>query len=160
MIFVSVGTHEAPFDRMLRTVGQLELEEELVIQHGPSRVRCHGAVEFEYLPFDDVVAYVRQARAVIMHAGVGSVMISLANGKRPIVMSRLERLEEHVDDHQLEFARRLEAYGLLTLVEDEAAMVDALSRGPEPAGTMDDTLSLGRELRGYLASSFPVTRAS
>lgn len=151
MIFVSVGTHEAPFDRLLRAVGELELDEELVVQHGPSQVRCANAVEAEYLPFDDVVRYIREARAVVMHAGVGSMMISLANGKRPIVMPRLHRFAEHVDDHQLELGRRLEANGLVTVVEDADELAQALARPPEPPGGMTGVPWLGSDLREYLA---------
>jgi UDP-N-acetylglucosamine transferase subunit ALG13 len=151
MIFVSVGTHETPFDRMLRAVYDLELDEQLVVQHGPSRIRSEHAVEAEYMPFDEVVEYVREARAVVMHAGVGSVMISLANGKRPIVMARLHELGEHVDDHQLELARRLEANGLVTLVEDADGLREALARDGEPAGRMNGTPWLGADLDEYLA---------
>ena len=67
MIFVSVGTHEAPFDRLLRAVFELDLDEELVVQHGPSTVRCDRATEFEYLPFDEVVE-LRPAGAGGRHA--------------------------------------------------------------------------------------------
>jgi UDP-N-acetylglucosamine transferase subunit ALG13 len=158
MIFVSVGTHEAPFDRMLRAVDELELDEQLVVQHGPSQVRCEGAVESEYLSFDEVVDYIRDARAVVMHAGVGSVMISLANGKRPIVMARLARFGEHVDDHQLELARRLEANGLVTLVEDSAALAEALARGAEPPGRMSGIPWLGADLRDYFAEHLGAPR--
>ena len=41
--------------------------------YGLSRVRCDGAAEFDYLPFDRVLEYVRSARAIVTHAGVGSV---------------------------------------------------------------------------------------
>ncbi|HJU48348.1 MAG TPA: glycosyltransferase [Gaiellaceae bacterium] len=150
MIFVSVGTHEAPFDRMLRAVDELGVQERIVIQHGPSDVRVRNAEHFEYLPFDEVVDLIREARAVVMHAGVGSVMISLTNGKRPIVMAREARLGEHVDDHQLELARRLEASGLVTLAVDAESLGAALARGPEPVGALD-TPWLGNELRDYLS---------
>ena len=150
MIFVSVGTHEAPFDRMLHAVEELQLDEQLVVQFGPSRVRCEGAVESEYLSFDEVVDYIREARAVFMHAGVGSVMISLANGKRPIVMPRLHRFGEHVDDHQLELSRRLEANGLVTVVEDSAALAKALVGDAEPPGRISGVPWLGDDLREYL----------
>lgn len=151
MIFISVGTHEAPFDRLLRAVDELQLDEQIIIQHGPSRVRSAGAVESEFLSFDEVVDYIRQARAVVMHAGVGSVMISLANGKRPIVMPRMHRYGEHVDDHQLELARRLEANGLVTVVEDAAALAESLARPTEPPGRMSGIPWLGTDLREYLA---------
>ena len=152
MIFVSVGTHEAPFDRLLRTVYELGLDEEIVVQHGPSSVRSELALEAEYLSFDEVVDYIRAARAVVTHAGVGSVMVALANGKRPIVMPRLHSFDEHVDDHQLELARRLEANGLVTAVESPAAMAEALAQASESAGGMTGMPWLGSDLGEYLAT--------
>jgi UDP-N-acetylglucosamine transferase subunit ALG13 len=150
MIFVSVGTHEAPFDRMLLAVDELGLDERLVVQYGPSGIRIEGAEEADYLPFDEVVQYIREARAVLMHAGVGSVMIALANGKRPIVMARRHQFGEHVDDHQLELARRLETIGLVTVVEDAAALREALAGAPEPPGEITGTPWLGSDLSEYL----------
>ena len=151
MIFVSVGTHEAPFDRLLEAVFALGLDEELVVQHGPSTVRDERAVASDYLSFDEVVDHVRNARAVVMHAGVGSVMISLANGKRPVVMARREQYGEHVDDHQVELARRLETNGLVTVVDDASSLAEALERAPEPPGRIEGVPWLGDDLRGYLA---------
>ena len=151
MIFVSVGTHEAPFDRMLRTVGDLQLEEELVVQYGPSLVRLEGATEFEYLGFDEVVEYIRRARAVVMHAGVGSVMISLANGKRPSVMARRHEFDEHVDDHQVELARRMEASGLVVVVDDGDELAAALAAAARPPGRITDVPWLGDDLSAFLA---------
>ena len=153
MIFVSVGTHEAPFDRMLRAVHELELDEELIVQHGPSNVRSprSNVREYDYLPFDEVVENIRRARAVVMHAGVGSVMISLVNGKRPIVLARRHQFGEHVDDHQVELARRMQANGLVTLVEGVEQLMDALSADAQPAGRMRDVPWLGDDLAAYLA---------
>lgn len=151
MIFVSVGTHEAPFDRMLETVFALGLDEELVVQHGPSAVRDERAIASDYLGFDEVVDHVRDARAVVMHAGVGSVMISLANGKRPIVMARRARFGEHVDDHQVELARRLEASGLVTVVDDVSSLAEALERESVPPGRIEGVPWLGDDVRAYLA---------
>ena len=114
MIFVSVGTHEAPFDRMLRAVFELGLDEELVVQYGPSTVRSDACGrESTTCRSTRSSSTSGEARAVVMHAGVGSVMISLANGKRPIVMARRAEFGEHVDDHQVELARRMEANGLV-----------------------------------------------
>ena len=123
------------------------------MQYGPSSIRSGRAIvqEHDYLPFDDVVANIRRARAVVMHAGVGSVMISLANGKRPIVLARRHDLCEHVDDHQVELARRMEASGLVTFVEDGEALARALSAAAEPAGQMNGVPWLGDDLAEYLA---------
>jgi UDP-N-acetylglucosamine transferase subunit ALG13 len=151
MIFVSVGTQETPFDRLLRTVFDLSLDEELVVQHGPSLVRSANAVQVDFLAFDEVVAYIRRARSVVTHAGVGSVMLALANGKRPIVMARRRRYGESVDDHQIELARRMDAHGLATSVDDAAALSVALASGVEGADQAGDVPWLGRDLGDYLA---------
>jgi beta-1,4-N-acetylglucosaminyltransferase len=151
MIFVSVGTHEAPFDRLLRAVGELRIDEELVVQYGPSDVRCDRATEFDYRPFDEVVELVRQARVVVTHAGVGSVMLALSNGKRPVVMARLRSFDEHVDDHQLELARRLADAGLVDLVEDGTGLSEALTRSGMPPAPQTGAPWLGTSLRDYLA---------
>ena len=157
MIFVSVGTHEAPFDRMLQTVFDLGLDEELVVQYGPSAVRSDRATtQVEYLDFDEVVHNIREARAVVMH----SVMISLANGKRPIVMARRAEFGEHVDDHQLELARRMHASGLATHVDDADALAAALAADAQAPGRMSGVPWLGEDLGGYLDEQLGTPRSS
>jgi beta-1,4-N-acetylglucosaminyltransferase len=133
MIFVTVGTNEAPFDRLLLTLDEIATDEEVVVQHGSSSVHPPRATCFESIPYEELTELVCQARAVVSHAGVGSVLTALANGKRPIVVPRLHRFGEAVDDHQLPFARRLEQAGLVTLVEDPGRLAEALGRPSESA---------------------------
>ena len=63
---------------------------------------------------------VHEARVVVSHGGVGSILIALTHGKQPLVVPRLKRFGEVVDDHQLLLARRLAHEGLIGLVEDPA----------------------------------------
>jgi UDP-N-acetylglucosamine transferase subunit ALG13 len=118
MIFVSVGTNEARFDRLLRAVDGLGAGEELVVQHGPSPVRPAGATCVDFLSFEQMTDHFARARVAVVHAGVGSVLAALASGARPVVVPRLERYGEAVDDHQVGFARRLHDEGLVVLVEE------------------------------------------
>jgi UDP-N-acetylglucosamine transferase subunit ALG13 len=150
MIFVTVGTYDAPFDRLLEALASLPPGEELVVQHGSSAVRPAGAQCFDFGPFDDVVAHVRAARVVIAHAGVGSVMIALANGRRPVVMPRLGRFGETSDDHQLAFARRLAEAGLVRLVEHARELADAVAEDAA-APQLTGSGRLGAALRAELA---------
>jgi len=152
MIFVSVGTHETPFDRLLRAVAELDGGEDVVVQHGLSAIRCNSATEFDYLPFDRVLEYVRSARAIVTHAGVGSVMLALANDKRPIVMARRHAFGEAVDDHQVELAARLERAGLVEVVEDSRHLSEYLTRSARPPAFDSGEPWLGASLRTYLAS--------
>lgn len=127
MIFVTVGTYEVPFDRLVGALSTLQRQEPLVVQHGPSRIRPEAAECAAYLPFDDVVARMREARVVITHAGVGSVLASLAVGKRPIVVPRKSCFGEIVDDHQVVFARRLADTGLVEVVDDPSDLTRAVA---------------------------------
>jgi UDP-N-acetylglucosamine transferase subunit ALG13 len=119
MIFVTVGTNETRFDRLLRAVEDLgHGGEDVVVQAGASDVRPAGARCVDFLPFDAMVEHVDRARVVVTHAGVGSILLALSRGRRPVVVPRLHRFGEAVDDHQVPLARRLAGRGLVTLVED------------------------------------------
>jgi UDP-N-acetylglucosamine transferase subunit ALG13 len=47
-------------------------------------------------------------------------------GRKPVVVPRDPALDEHVDQHQQEFSRRMGALGLVTLCEERGAFLDAL----------------------------------
>jgi UDP-N-acetylglucosamine transferase subunit ALG13 len=149
-ILVTVGTNEAPFDRLLRGLHGLDLDgETVVVQHGASAVRPAGARCVDFLPFGELDGLTRSARVVICHAGVGSVAQALAHGRRPIVVPRLRRFGEAVDDHQVFFARRLERAGLATVVEDVTRLGEALAIAHE-TGTTEAGPELSSEIAGAL----------
>jgi UDP-N-acetylglucosamine transferase subunit ALG13 len=155
MILVTVGTNEAPFDRLLSALdARAPDDEELLVQHGPSRVRPAGAECVEFLPYDELVDAIRRARVVVTHAGVGSIMTALANGKRPVVVARLARYGEAVDDHQVGLGRRLDAEGLVRRAETDDEILAAIAEPPAAA-----TLELGpsrrlvADLRSYVKAS-------
>jgi UDP-N-acetylglucosamine transferase subunit ALG13 len=124
-----------------------------VVQHGPSEVRPAGARCLSFAPLQTLAELVQEARIVVTHAGVGSILLSLANGKRPYVVPRLSAFGETVDDHQLESARRLEQAGLVTLVKDPERLRSALAEANgNVALAPANEVPLVRELRAYLES--------
>jgi UDP-N-acetylglucosamine--N-acetylmuramyl-(pentapeptide) pyrophosphoryl-undecaprenol N-acetylglucosamine transferase len=127
MIFVSVGTNEARFDRLVRAVEGLGAGEEMIVQHGPSPVRPAGATCVDYLSFEEMTDHLARARVAVLHAGVGSVLAALASGAKPVVVPRLQRHGEAVDDHQVGFGRRLHEEGLVVLVEDLAKLAEVVA---------------------------------
>jgi len=152
MIFATLGTHEAPFDRLIAALGTLPRDEPLVVQHGASPPAPSWATCVEFLSYEQVAAYVRAARVVIAHAGVGSIMIALAHEQRPVVVPRLQHFGEHVDDHQLSLGRRLDALGLVTLVEDPGLLAAAVARASASRVRLPPAHRLPDELRRYLAA--------
>lgn len=151
MIFVTVGTNEARFDRLLLGIRDFPEDEEIIVQHGPSPVRPRNATHRESLPFDRLVGEVRRARVVVTHAGVGSIMVCLANGHRPIVVPRRHRHGEAVDDHQIPLAERLGAAGLVTVVDDPGDLALAVrAAGPLPVGAARSASRLATDLGAFL----------
>jgi len=122
VILVTTGSSGAPFDRLLDVVERFDVDEEVVVQHGPSAIRPRGATCVEFLPFGRLSELIGRARLVVAHAGVGSILVCIARGRVPIVVPRLAHLGEVVDDHQLVLARRLGAAGSVVCVEDPAAL--------------------------------------
>ena len=151
MIFATLGTNEAPFDRLLVALGALQLDEPLIVQCGHSSVRPVNADCVEFLDFEEMAGHVRSARIVVTHAGVGSVLLCLAEGVRPIVVPRRRRHREAVDDHQLEFGRHLHASGLVTLVEDPERLQGAVAHGQRLESRPEGGHRLALELRDFLA---------
>lgn len=111
MIFVTVGTHEQPFNRLIKAVDDLvadgTITEEVIIQRGYSTYEPKHCKYYDLLPWDEMQKYNKEARIVITHGGPASFIDVLTLGKTPIVVPRQAKYNEHVNDHQLEFAKQL-----------------------------------------------------
>ena len=55
------------------------------------------------------------ASVVVVHGGSGCIYQALNLGLRPLVIPRLARYREHVDDHQLQLPSRLASEGRVVL---------------------------------------------
>lgn len=131
MIFVTVGTHEQPFNRLVQKIDELKgtgvITEDVVIQTGFSTYEPKYCKWQKLFPYQDMGKYVEQARIVITHGGPSSFIMPLQIGKIPIVVPRQSKFNEHVNDHQVFFARAVkERYGNLIVVEDIETLGDVI----------------------------------
>lgn len=145
-----------PFDRLARAVDELHRTrvagEDFLVQLGSCTFEPRHAPFVRYLSFGEVCARIREASVVITHAGAGSTLVTLQQGKRPVVVPRLARFGEHVDDHQLGLAEKLASKGLVTVVRDEAALgpaIDAARRADAPAHFAGRASALTSWLEGF-----------
>ena len=139
MIFVSVGMHPQGFDRLIRAMDILapSLGEPVVMQIGASSYRPCNARYLRSASSEEVEAVSRRARALVTHCGVGSILTATRHGVPLVVVARLKRFAEHVDDHQLELARVLSESGKATVVHDVASLGQAIAQATVPP-IMDD----------------------
>ena len=107
MIFVTVGTHEQPFNRLVECVDNLKHEnkilEDVIIQTGYSTYEPKYCIYSKLFSYKDMVKYVNDAHIVITHGGPASFIMPLQIGKIPIVVPRQHKYGEHVNDHQVDF---------------------------------------------------------
>jgi len=131
MIFVTVGTHEQPFDRLVEKVDQLAAEgviqEPVMIQTGYSTYEPKHCSFQKLLPYPEMQRYIRDARIVITHGGPASFISVLQEGKVPIVAPRKSQWNEHVNDHQVEFSRAVaQRKNNILVVEDMEDLKDLI----------------------------------
>jgi UDP-N-acetylglucosamine transferase subunit ALG13 len=60
----------------------------------------------------------KKARLIITHAGVGSIITALRFRKPVIVVPRLKKFNEHVNNHQLQIAKAFEKEGKVVACYD------------------------------------------
>jgi UDP-N-acetylglucosamine transferase subunit ALG13 len=88
-----------------------------------------------FLPYPEMQRNVEQATAVVTQAAAASVMLCKGLGKKPIVVPRLHRLKEMVDDHQIPFGRRMAAEGIIELAETRDRFQELLDRALSDPGS-------------------------
>lgn len=112
MIFVTVGTHEQPFDRLLKCIDNMVEEgkiiEEVIIQKGYTNYEPKNCISKKLISYEDMQEYIKKARIIVTHGGPASFITPLTMGKIPIVVPRKKDFNEHVNNHQLEFAKEVE----------------------------------------------------
>lgn len=127
--FVSVGNAHQPFARMLTAVSANfeALPPPVVVQHGHTPFadkRCRCVPFFEMSTFDVMMA---RSKLIIVQAGGGGVLQALKRGKVPVIVARRHALGEHIDDHQVSWARALAGTSRVILLEDVDQLTAAAS---------------------------------
>ncbi len=111
MIFVTVGTHEQQFDRLIKCVDKLKedgtIKEDVIIQTGFSTYEPKYCTWKKLFPYNEMLENVKKAHIVITHGGPSSFIMPLQIGKIPIVVPRMKEYDEHVNDHQVNFCREV-----------------------------------------------------
>lgn len=161
VIFVTVGTHEQPFDRLIRWVDQLKragvIQEEVILQTGYSQyepIHCHWS---RFFPYKTMLDYTAKARIVITHGGPASFILPLQMGKPPVVVPRRQDLGEHVNDHQVEFVHAMaERMGTILPVYDLSGLKHVLHHYQDivadmPSGMDSNNLKFNEKLEAIAA---------
>lgn len=122
LIFICVGSREYQFNRLLREVDRLvgnrKIDDKVFAQIGKSTYIPRNYSYIRFLDQDEFSEYQHQADLIISHGGTGALIGALKLGKQVIAVPRLEKFDEHIDNHQTEVAGILEKEGYLRSVID------------------------------------------
>lgn len=155
MILVSVGTHNQPFDRLLRKMDELAsgLGDEVLIQRGYSGYLPRNAESFDFVEAERWMALLEEARLIVCHGGATTLMNVVRLGKNAVVVPRRKDLGEHIYDRESELAEALAERGLVSVVYDIEMLEEALRIPPQGRERFDSTrLELIEKMRAYVNS--------
>ena len=144
-VVVITGTHEQAFDRLVAAADRLAAAgHEVFVQYGHASApptRADGAM---WIDRNELRRLCAAATVIVTHGGPGSIWDAFSVGKIPIVVPRSHRHGEHVDDHQVSFARHLARHRRVVLVEDTAQLDESVAEHrTAAAGCVAPTVASG-----------------
>ena len=108
MIFVTLGTQKFQMNRLIKAVDELaasgRVNDDFFIQTGVSTYKPKNCDYVDFMDSAQYEKYISNCNVLITHAGVGTILTGIKASKPVIVVPRLARFDEHVDDHQTQIA--------------------------------------------------------
>lgn len=122
MILVLLGTQNNSFVRLLKAIqkniDKKVITDEVVVQAGFTKFDSEDMRIFGLIDKKRLSKLQDKADLIITHGGVGSIISSLEKEKKVIVVPRLKKYNEHVNDHQIQIAEKFEKNGYVRIVTD------------------------------------------
>jgi len=152
-LFVPLGTQKFPFNRLVESLNALVRDGkytpgEIVIQSSVYEER--PLFKFlKMIPNDQFNDLIHRAETVLTHSGVNSIITCMRLHKPLVIVPRMKKYGEHVDNHQIEIANLMHERFGVSMVTDmnelEAALISPATRNYKP--WIPDSLRLVRALR-------------
>lgn len=145
-----------PFDRLVRAVDELAplTDEEIFAQTngGPYKPRNIGYTDsLSATEFDKMF---RQARLIVSHAGMGTILSALKYEKPIVVMPRFAFLGEHRNEHQYATAVKMNKMHCVHIAYDNSQLRNLiLDKDLRTLRDLEDTASeyLIRSLKEFIS---------
>lgn len=135
MIFVTIGTHPAQFQRLIKKIDEIAplIKEKIVAQIGNSD---YIPKNIEYFRFSsEMDSYYSKARLVICHSATSLIEVILKYKIPAITVPRQKKYGEHINDHQVEFAKYMESkYGVPCIIKIDKLtpqLIKSINKAPE-----------------------------
>lgn len=122
MIFVTLGTQDKEFTRLLeaidREIEKGNIKERVVVQAGYTKYESKNMEIFDLISTDEFNKYIKSADLIITHGGAGSILTAIKNNKKVIAAARLYKYKEHTNDHQKQIVKEFADEGYILELRD------------------------------------------
>ena len=156
MILVTLGTQDKEFTRLLDTI-QKEIDkgnikEKVVVQAGYTKYESKDMEIFDFLDREKFEKLIEDCDILITHAGVGSILTGLNNGKVVIAAARLSKYKEHINDHQLQIVEKFDRLGYIIPLKDFGRLDKCLEKARKfkPKKYQSNTGNIIKKLEDYI----------
>ena len=122
MIFVTLGTQDKSFERLLNAVEEAAkkgfIKEKIIVQAGHTSYESELMEIFDYVDSETFEKMIKSCDLLITHGGVGSILAGVMNKKKVIAAARLSKFAEHTNDHQLQIINEFVDSGYILELKD------------------------------------------
>jgi UDP-N-acetylglucosamine transferase subunit ALG13 len=127
MIFLTLGT-QLPFDRLVQALDEIadQIDEPIFGQIGASTYTPKHFEVADFLTPSDFGKHFSEARVIVSHAGIGTILSGMKAEKPLLLMARRAGLGEHRNDHQLATVAQMQKISGIQIIENGSEMLSAL----------------------------------
>lgn len=157
-MLVMLGTQPYGFERLVHRLEAITPPEVAITwQLGATTPPSRGEW-FPTIDHGELVELCRAADVVVGHAGAGTAMLAIGEGRGPVLVPRVKTHGEHVDDHQTQLAVDLAHRGLAVTAGASSVNWDDVLSASRLSVTHRDrarTIPTGPAAIGFVAENSP-----
>ena len=156
MIFVTLGTNDEQFPRLLKAIDrEIEngnIKEKVIVQAGCTKYESKNMEIMDLVPRDEFDRLISECDLLITHGGVGSILTGINNGKKVIAVPRLARYKEHLNDHQLQIVENFSERKYIIAVKDLNKLGKAIEKAKtfKPQKFVSNTHNIINMIEDYI----------
>ena len=117
MIFVTLGTQDKSFNRLLEAIDkeikQGNITDKVIVQAGCTKYQSPNMKIIDLMDITTFNKYLNEADLIITHGGVGTILDALKKNKKVIAIPRLSKYQEAINDHQIQICKEFSNKGYI-----------------------------------------------
>lgn len=132
LILVTVGgVEEFKFNRLFMIIDELCEEgvidkKQIIVQGGYNDYIPKNYEITDFFESDEFKKLIVDSQFIISHAGTGTVVSAVKEGKKVIIFPRIAKYHEHLDDHQLELCQLFENNNFALVAHNKEELVECI----------------------------------